>query len=58
MKEYTVIQAWVVEKLVEQVNEHIKQGWQPCGGIAVAYDATDIGGQSVSQAIFCQAMVR
>jgi hypothetical protein len=33
MKEYTVIQGLGLDELILRVNESIKQGWQPIGGI-------------------------
>jgi hypothetical protein len=33
IKEYTVITSMSGEELITQVNSHIKEGWQPIGGI-------------------------
>ena len=33
-KEYTVVSAFTIGLLIDKVNELIKEGWQPIGGIS------------------------
>lgn len=62
MLEYTIIGAVSHLALSESVNEHIEDGWQPIGGVAVAYDpkaAHRSGGYETNGCIIAhQAMVR
>jgi hypothetical protein len=44
------------ETLVAKVNDHMKQGWQPAGGIAVAPEYVD--GKPSGHMLFAQALVR
>ena len=41
--------------LLEQVQEHIKKGWQPFGGISIV---KDVDNQHVKTFIFSQAMIK
>lgn len=34
--EYTVIEDFELEQLIKHVNEHIKEGWKPLGGVVVS----------------------
>lgn len=38
---YTVLYANRISELIEEVNEGIRLGWKPIGGIAAAFDPTD-----------------
>jgi hypothetical protein len=46
--EYTTVQASSNNDLIKKVNELIKQGWKPQGGIGITYGSTP----------FYQAMIR
>jgi len=46
MSEYMVVSAVFLQKLVDEVNRHIKEGWTVSGGI------------SACSGPYCQAMVR
>lgn len=38
MSEYTVVKEASIFDLIDSVNEYIRQGWQPIGGILVTQD--------------------
>jgi hypothetical protein len=50
--EYKVIEARAAQQLEQAVNEHIQEGWEPLGGVAVGF--TDLANYWT----YCQAMVR
>lgn len=35
-KEYTIVVASAPQQLIQLVNEKIKEGWQPFGGVTIA----------------------
>jgi hypothetical protein len=49
--EYTIVGDGKMDRLISKVNELIRQGWKPIGGIALDTRAAGIGG-------FYQAMAR
>ena len=53
--EYTILIANSPSELVKFVNEHIKQGWQPIGGVQVT-SAPPVNGQA--QTVSLQSMVK
>jgi len=55
MKEYTVITAAGTGNLIPLVNEKIKEGWQPIGGVCVSSAKTAINELTL---FAYQAMVR
>lgn len=60
--EYFVCNGPDIGKLHEAVNQAIKNGWQPFGGVAMSVihqTVTDKHGpQEVAVALFCQAVVK
>lgn len=55
--EYMVVEViGDVNELVAKVNNHIKQGWKPLGGIAV--DIPDTSEMAGSDDCFYQAMIK
>lgn len=55
--EYMVVEViGDVNELVAKVNNHIKQGWKPLGGIAV--DIPDTSERAGSDDCFYQAMIK
>ena len=51
--EYTVVQKRNHDELISDVEELIKQGWKPLGGIAIATIAP-----MLDIFVFCQAMIK
>jgi hypothetical protein len=51
--EYTLVQNRNHEELIRQVEELIKQGWKPLGGIAIAIIAP-----MLDIFMYCQAMIK
>jgi len=51
--EYTVVEEHDRDELVRKVENLIKQGWKPLGGIAVSTVAPVLGYH-----IFCQALIK
>ena len=49
--EYVILEAGSIEKLARQVNESIRDGWEPQGGISAASNQTMVWW-------YYQAMVR
>jgi hypothetical protein len=47
---YTVLRATKLDELIEQVNEHIANGWVPLGGVSASL--------TVGATMFCQALTR
>ena len=45
-----------ISDLEQQVNEHIKKGWKPQGGVAITEETYPISG--CKYLIACQAMVK
>lgn len=54
--EYKILNAERPTELQQQVNQHIAQGWVPCGGVAACYiqDADPFN----DQMIWAQAMTK
>jgi hypothetical protein len=50
--EYKVIEARTGQQLEEAVNEHIQEGWEPRGGVALGFNSLG------NYWTYCQAMVR
>lgn len=48
LMEYTIISANTLDELIREVNQYIKAGWRPQGGVSV----------SIEYAYFYQAIIR
>ncbi|MBO7243834.1 MAG: DUF1737 domain-containing protein [Alphaproteobacteria bacterium] len=48
--QYTILYDQVAELLIDKVNQLIKQGWEPLGGLCAT--------QNAGKEIFCQAMIK
>lgn len=57
MLEYTVIQQTGESNLINEVNEHIKAGWRPQGGVSMVL-WTDPEGEYPHEYLYAQAMLR
>jgi hypothetical protein len=55
---YAIVYAEDVEVLAAMVNEKIKKGWMPLGGVAIGSKETWEVGERVKFLVFCQAMNR
>lgn len=53
--EYTIVIGISPTELVTKVNEHIKQGWQPIGGVCIA-TAKTLGDKTTT--VSCQSMTK
>lgn len=52
VQQYDVVKATKMMELLSEVNDMLKHGWQPFGGVSIAYQGD---GQQVA---FAQAMVK
>jgi hypothetical protein len=50
--EYKIVEALEAKKLQQAVNEHIQDGWEPLGGVAIGCSSISVNWT------YCQAMVR
>lgn len=55
MKEYQIIEHYIIEAFIELVNESLAEGWLPCGGVNFAYTKV---GQGTYHKHYTQAMIR
>jgi hypothetical protein len=59
--EYTILTATSPQDLIKYVNEHIKQGWEPTGGVqfVISPQETNLGGGYIGvQTVCIQAMIK
>ncbi len=56
--EYTVCRGETQTDLKKVVNQEIKNGWEPLGGVAVSILWGPPGPEAIQQAVFFQAMVK
>lgn len=59
MMEYKIIETTDSTDLNRQVTEHLQQGWQLHGGVAIAvYVTEDRDGYTCVRAVYVQALVK
>jgi hypothetical protein len=56
--EYLVCSNANIPKLQELVNQAIKNGWQPFGGVAMTLSMSSVNDKPVATTYFCQAVVK
>lgn len=56
--EYTICKGENQADLKKAVNQEIKNGWQPLGGVAVTSQCVQPRGQSDQGPVFFQAMIK
>ena len=49
--EYKIVEAYHIDTLARLVNELIGEGWEPQGGVAIAFDSSN-------NAVHLQALIR
>lgn len=54
-REYYVVHDWQEREFVDRVNEFLRLGWEPVGGVALLRDSS-MGGAHLGR--FAQAMMR
>jgi len=58
IKEYQTIICLGTDKLNEEVNNLIKQGWQPIGGVSISHVVMPLNGKDLHTTQCAQSMVR
>jgi hypothetical protein len=56
--EYSVCSSSNIPKLQEAVNQAIKNGWQPFGGVSMSLSMSSVNDKPVATTYFCQAVVK
>jgi len=56
--EYLICNSSNIPKLQESVNQAIKNGWQPFGGVTMTLSMTSVNDKPIATTYFCQAVVK